>query len=136
MATELNEQLSEIHADSDGRLYGFGTLPLQDPAAAEREVHRMAALPGIRGIIIGTTGRGFGLEDPELAPVWSALEAHDMVAFIHPHVRNRSFVVYAPMARRSLIPSPFHPPFPPSLSHHHHHHHYTEPVQTWDTREK
>jgi hypothetical protein len=37
-----------------------------------------------------------------------------MVAFIHPHVRNRSFVVCAPMARRSLIPSPFHPPLPPS----------------------
>ena len=85
MAIELNEQLSEMHAASRGRLYGFGTLPLQDPAAAEAEVHRMAQLPGIRGVIIGTTGRGRGLDDPELSGVWSALEAHGMVAFIHPH---------------------------------------------------
>jgi predicted TIM-barrel fold metal-dependent hydrolase len=69
------------------RLFAFGTLPLgatQQVAVAE-EVHRISALPHIRGVIMGTTGRGNGLDDPELEPVWGALQDTQLMLFLHPH---------------------------------------------------
>lgn len=34
---------------------------------------------------MGTRGIGKGLDDPELNPVWEALEKHGLVVFLHPH---------------------------------------------------
>lgn len=70
------------------RLYAFGTLPMQDPSAAAAELTRLSdrkALPHIRGAIIGTAGRGRGLDDPALDPVWAAAETTGMLLFVHPH---------------------------------------------------
>jgi predicted TIM-barrel fold metal-dependent hydrolase len=53
------------------RLFAFGTLPLGAPqqVAVADEVHRISTLPHIRGVIMGTTGRGNGLDDPALEAV-------------------------------------------------------------------
>jgi predicted TIM-barrel fold metal-dependent hydrolase len=68
------------------KLYAFGTLPLSaPPAAITAEISRMESLPHIKGIIMGTTGLGAGLDDPALDPIYSALESTSTLVFLHPH---------------------------------------------------
>ena len=86
-AERVNDELEAVCAGSQGRLYAFATLPLS--AAASRvaaEVRRLARLPHIRGVILGTTGLSQqGLDDPALEPVWSALATGRLLIFLHPH---------------------------------------------------
>eukprot|EP00998_Keelungia_sp_KM082_P005700 NODE_2002_length_1162_cov_113.573913_g1985_i0.p1 GENE.NODE_2002_length_1162_cov_113.573913_g1985_i0~~NODE_2002_length_1162_cov_113.573913_g1985_i0.p1 ORF type:complete len:344 (+),score=90.21 NODE_2002_length_1162_cov_113.573913_g1985_i0:71-1102(+) len=84
-STQLNEDLEQMCKDGDGRLYGFGVLPLQDPSAAAAEVERIAGSSYLRGIIIGTLAAGKGLDDPALNPIWEKLQQHQLTAFVHPH---------------------------------------------------
>ncbi|KAJ5690193.1 hypothetical protein N7462_004585 [Penicillium macrosclerotiorum] len=68
-------------------LFAFGTLPLGSPSqqAAANEIHRIKSLAHIRGVIMGTTGRGAGLDDPALEEVWGALQDTQLMLFLHPH---------------------------------------------------
>ncbi|RAL14651.1 amidohydrolase family protein [Aspergillus homomorphus CBS 101889] len=68
-------------------LFAFGALPLSAPSAdvVVREIERLKTLPHLRGVIMGTTGLGKGLDDSGLDPVWKALQETDSVLFLHPH---------------------------------------------------
>jgi predicted TIM-barrel fold metal-dependent hydrolase len=72
--------------ESTQKLYAFGTLPFSclTPAIAA-EITRLKSLPHIRGIIMGTTGLGLGLDDPDLDPIYSVLESTSTLVFLHPH---------------------------------------------------
>jgi aminocarboxymuconate-semialdehyde decarboxylase len=48
-------------------------------------VTQIAALPHLRGVIMGTRGLGKGLDDDSLEPVWEALAKEGLVVFLHPH---------------------------------------------------
>ena len=85
VATEINEDMEALCAGSAGRLYGLGLLPVRDPAAAAAELGRIAALPHLRGAVIGTTGAGRGLDDPAMDVVWAAAERLGLMIFVHPH---------------------------------------------------
>lgn len=85
LAAQLNEDLEAICAASEGRLYGFGVLALQRPETCAAELKRIAGLPHMRGIIIGSAGRGRGLDDPDFEPIWKAAADLDLFVFIHPH---------------------------------------------------
>lgn len=85
IASALNEDLEGWCEASNGRFFGFGVLPVTAPEACAAEVDRIAHLPHMRGIILGASGLGKGLDDPRLIPVWERLEAHRLTAFIHPH---------------------------------------------------
>jgi predicted TIM-barrel fold metal-dependent hydrolase len=68
------------------KLFAFGTLPLS--ASAEEnstEIARLKTLPHLKGIIMGTTGLGLGLDDPALHPIWQALQGTETLIFLHPH---------------------------------------------------
>ncbi|KAI5118771.1 hypothetical protein M0805_005652 [Coniferiporia weirii] len=70
------------------RLYGFGLLPLAPgvtPIELLDAVTQVAALPNLRGVIMGTRGLGKGLDDEALEPVWAALADAGLVVFLHPH---------------------------------------------------
>jgi predicted TIM-barrel fold metal-dependent hydrolase len=68
------------------KLYAFGTLPLSaPPAQVTAEISRIKSLPRIKGVIMGTTGLGAGLDDPGLDPIYSALESTSTLIFLHPH---------------------------------------------------
>lgn len=72
--------------DSKCKLYAFGTLPLS--ASAEDngvEISRLKSLPHLKGIIMGTTGLGLGLDDPALTPIWQSLQDTQTLTFLHPH---------------------------------------------------
>lgn len=49
------------------------------------EIARLKHLPYIRGVIMGTSGLGRGLDDEALGPVWAALERAQLLLFLHPH---------------------------------------------------
>jgi aminocarboxymuconate-semialdehyde decarboxylase len=85
MAAELNQDLEAMCAASGGRLYGFGVLPLQQPEACAPELERIAGYPHMRGVIIGSAGRGQGLDDPGFEPIWQAAAKHGLFVFVHPH---------------------------------------------------
>jgi predicted TIM-barrel fold metal-dependent hydrolase len=87
IASHLNDDMQTICAspDAHGRLYGFGALPTLDVEGSVAEVRRIAKLPHMRGVIMGTSGIGRGLDDPRLAPLWAALEETGLTVFLHPH---------------------------------------------------
>lgn len=68
-------------------LFAFATLPLSAPSAdiIVNEIKRLKTLPHIRGVIMGTSGLGNGLDDEKLGPVWAALEETQFLLFLHPH---------------------------------------------------
>jgi len=84
LATTLNEDLEGWCAEANGRFYGLGVLPITAPDACVAEIRRLAALPHMRGFIIGAAGRGDGLDDPRLFPTWEAAADLGLAAFVHP----------------------------------------------------
>lgn len=85
VSQELNDELESICEKSRGRLYGFATLPMRNPAAAIKEVKRIKSLPHMRGVILGTPGAGKGLDDLALRDVLHAIADGDLMVFLHPH---------------------------------------------------
>ena len=57
------------------------------------EIKRLKGLKYMRGVILGTTGLGKGLDDPELLPVFKALQDEKLPIFLHPHYGLPSSVV-------------------------------------------
>ena len=85
-ATRVNDELENICQINKGKLFAFATLPLSaSPSLVVAEVQRLRSLPHIRGIILGTTGLGSGLDDHALNPIWEALQENKMIIFLHPH---------------------------------------------------
>lgn len=85
-ARRVNDDMDRVCAQHAGRLYAFATLPLSAPAdAVVAEIERLASLEHTRGVIVGTTGLGSGLDDPALDPVFAALERTRQLVFLHPH---------------------------------------------------
>ncbi|KAK8209578.1 uracil-5-carboxylate decarboxylase [Phyllosticta capitalensis] len=97
-ARSINDEVDSICSQYSGRLYAFGTLPLSAPAeTVVAEVKRLKTLKFMRGIIMGTSGLGKGLDDPALDPIYAALEEQKLLIFLHPHYGLPSDV-YGPWA--------------------------------------
>lgn len=85
-ARKINDDVNQICADHSGRLYAFATLPLSaDADTIVAEIERLKELKYMRGVIMGTSGLGNGLDDPALDPVYAALQEHNQMIFLHPH---------------------------------------------------
>jgi aminocarboxymuconate-semialdehyde decarboxylase len=80
----INEAVAAHCAQGQGRLHGLGTLPLQHPAIAVRELERALAGLGLRGVSVSTNVDGRELADPAFDPVWEAAADLGAVVFIHP----------------------------------------------------
>ncbi|KAL9595998.1 MAG: hypothetical protein Q9219_006082 [cf. Caloplaca sp. 3 TL-2023] len=87
-ARRINDELDNICKESRGQLYFFGCLPLSAPVPAiVGEIERLVSpsRPYSRGIILGTSGLGSGLDDEAMDSIWKSLEGNSLLAFIHPH---------------------------------------------------
>ncbi|KAI9808088.1 MAG: hypothetical protein M1827_007508 [Pycnora praestabilis] len=85
-ARTINDEVNSLCGQYPGRLFAFGTLPLS--ASTEvivMEIERLSKMKFVRGIIMGTSGLGQGLDDPALDPIYAALEASNQLIFLHPH---------------------------------------------------
>ncbi|KIW03575.1 uncharacterized protein PV09_05330 [Verruconis gallopava] len=85
-AVRINDEINSLCEQYPGRLYAFGALPLSaKPSEVVAEVKRLNTLSCMRGIILGTSGLGSGLDDPALDAIYAALEETSSMIFLHPH---------------------------------------------------
>lgn len=85
-AQEINDEVNEECAKFPGRLFAFATLPLSGGKdVIVKEIARLGELKYMRGIILGTTGLGKGLDDTDLLPIFQALQDAKLPIFLHPH---------------------------------------------------
>lgn len=86
LAEVVNNEINELCARYPGRLYAFGALPLSASIPeVVTEIKRLGSLKYMRGVIMGTSGLGQGLDDPSLDPVWKELQETGQTVFLHPH---------------------------------------------------
>ncbi len=93
LSRRLNDHIAGVIRNHPKRFAGLGTIPLQDPDLAARELERCVRELGLRGVQIGThvdanphSGRidALNLDNASLQPVWSAAEQLGAAIFIHP----------------------------------------------------
>jgi aminocarboxymuconate-semialdehyde decarboxylase len=86
IAQRVNEEVNELCNQYPGRLFAFGALPLS--ASIEtivEEIVRLSEMKYMKGVIMGTSGLGQGLDDPGLDAIYEALQEHRLTIFLHPH---------------------------------------------------
>jgi aminocarboxymuconate-semialdehyde decarboxylase len=85
-AKGINDEINEQCGTFPGRLFAFAALPLSGGIEIiVKEIERLRELKYMRGVILGTTGLGKGLDDPELVPIFEALQEAKLPIFLHPH---------------------------------------------------
>ncbi|KAM3084493.1 hypothetical protein ACMFMF_001849 [Clarireedia jacksonii] len=85
-AHTINNEINHLCSLHPNRLYFFATLPLSGtPSEILSEITRISTLPFCRGLILGTTGLGQGLDDPALLPIFHAVAQAHLTIFLHPH---------------------------------------------------
>ncbi|KAI0013897.1 hypothetical protein F4779DRAFT_613176 [Xylariaceae sp. FL0662B] len=86
-AKAVNQEFARTCASAPrGRLFFFAALPLTaPPETLLASVGHIRGLRGCRGVVLGTSGLGRGLDDPALVPLLRALAANRLTVFLHPH---------------------------------------------------
>jgi aminocarboxymuconate-semialdehyde decarboxylase len=84
LARLLNDHLAGVVRDNPKRFVGLGTLPMQSPDLAVRELERCTVDLGLPGVQIGSHVNGRNLDDPGLFPVFEAAERLGAAVFVHP----------------------------------------------------
>lgn len=79
----LNDHIAGIVQRWPQRFVGLGTLPMQEPELAIKELERCKRI-GLAGVQIGTHINGVNLGEPRLLPIFQACEQLDMAVFVHP----------------------------------------------------
>jgi aminocarboxymuconate-semialdehyde decarboxylase len=79
-----NDGVAELVAHEPQRLQGLGTVALQHPQLAARQLEAAIAEQGLRGAVISSAIHGVDLSDPGFDPFWKTAERLGGVVFIHP----------------------------------------------------
>ena len=79
----LNDHIAGIVTKYPKRFVGLGTVPMQAPELAIKEIERCKKI-GLKGIEIGSHVNDWNLNDPNLFPIFQACEELDMAVFVHP----------------------------------------------------
>jgi aminocarboxymuconate-semialdehyde decarboxylase len=79
----LNDHIAGIVKRHPKRFVGLGTIPMQSPELAIRELKRCKEI-GLKGVQIGTNVNQENLDEAKYFPVFKACEELDMAVFIHP----------------------------------------------------
>ena len=78
-----NDAMAALRAGDPAHFVPLASVPMQDPAAAARELERAAKL-GLRGVEIPPKVVERQLDEPDFEVFWDAAEALRMVVCIHP----------------------------------------------------
>jgi len=84
LARAANDAMVEAHRAFPDRFVGLAILPMQDPALAIEELDRVSALPGMRGVYMGTNIHGTDLSQEAYLQVFQRIEALRFPLFLHP----------------------------------------------------
>ena len=79
----LNDHIAAIILDYPQRFIGLGTVPLQSPQLAIKELERCMKI-GLRGVQIGSHVNDWNLNAPELFPFFEAAQEMNASIFVHP----------------------------------------------------
>jgi aminocarboxymuconate-semialdehyde decarboxylase len=80
----LNDHLAGVIRDHPRRFAGLGTVPLQSPDLAARELERCVRDLGLHGAQIGTHVNGWNLDHPALFPFFQSACELGACLFVHP----------------------------------------------------
>jgi aminocarboxymuconate-semialdehyde decarboxylase len=83
-ARHLNDHLAGVVAAHPKRFIGLGTVPMQAPDLAVRELTRCVEELGFAGIQIGTHVGEWNLDHPAIFQVLEAAQALGAAVFVHP----------------------------------------------------
>jgi len=78
-----NDAMVALAASDPAHFVALASVPMQDPAAAAKELERAARL-GLRGVEIPPKVIERQLDEADFGPFWEAAEALGMVVCIHP----------------------------------------------------
>ena len=84
VAAATNEGMAALAAAHPDRLVGIGTVALQHPQLAVRQLDAAVGDLGLRGVQIGTTAGERELDHPALADFWTRAEELGALVIIHP----------------------------------------------------
>ena len=84
LARLLNDDIAEKVRAHPRRFAGLGTIPLQAPELAARELERCVKELGMAGVQIGTHVNGDNLDDPRLVPIFETAQKLGAAVFVHP----------------------------------------------------
>jgi aminocarboxymuconate-semialdehyde decarboxylase len=84
LARFLNEELAKLCAAHPRRFVGLGTLPMQSPDLALRELDRCVRELGLAGVQIGSHVNDWNLSDAALFPVFERAAQLSCAVFVHP----------------------------------------------------
>ena len=79
----LNDHISGIVQHFPKRFIGLGTIPMQSPELAIKELERCKTI-GLAGVQIGSHVNDWNLNDANLFPIFQACEELGMAVFVHP----------------------------------------------------
>jgi aminocarboxymuconate-semialdehyde decarboxylase len=79
-----NESIAQAAQDSGGRVFGLGSVPLQDATLAAAELAGLIGLPGMRGVEVPASVAGSYLGDDKFTPFWEAAADTGALVFVHP----------------------------------------------------
>ena len=79
-----NDAMIDMARAHPVRFVVLGALPLQDTGRAVAELERLAAIPQIVGVELGTNVVGRNLDHESLEDVWAALEVIGLAVVLHP----------------------------------------------------
>jgi aminocarboxymuconate-semialdehyde decarboxylase len=80
----LNDHMADVVRSAPRRFVGLGTIPLQAPDLACRELERCVRQLGLRGVQIGSHVNDWNLSEAELFPVFEAAAELGAAVFVHP----------------------------------------------------
>ncbi|MDQ3141197.1 MAG: amidohydrolase [Bacteroidota bacterium] len=80
----LNDHLAHTVQSNPEHFIGLGTVPLQDPDLAIREMERCVNDLGLAGIEIGSHVNNWNLNEKVLFPFYEAAEELGIALFVHP----------------------------------------------------
>ena len=84
LARFLNDHLAGLCRAQPRRFAGLGTLPMQAPELALRELERCVGELGLAGVQIGSHVGSWNLSDPALFPVFARAAELGAAIFVHP----------------------------------------------------
>lgn len=84
VARFLNDELAVAVARAPDRFVGLGTLPMQAPELACRELQRCVRELGFAGVQLGSHVNDWNLDAPELFPIFQEAERLGAAVFVHP----------------------------------------------------
>ncbi len=84
LAALVNDAFAEAVATRGGHFAALATLPLNDPAAATRELDRAVTQLRLPGAMLFSNVNGVPLADARFRPLYEAADALGAVLYIHP----------------------------------------------------